>query len=60
MDTNDANAKPEQRRPADVHPVPGDDDKADKESPAPPQVQPAGARDESERPIVDPVTGVVL
>ena len=35
-------------------------ERADKESLAPPAVQPAGAKDESERPIVNPVTGVAI
>jgi hypothetical protein len=58
MSTTDTNATREQRRPKDVKPVPGKPDPADKESMAP-AVPPAGAR-ESERPIVDPVTGVTL
>ncbi|MDE1996938.1 MAG: hypothetical protein KGI75_30845 [Rhizobiaceae bacterium] len=60
MTTNDTNATPEQRRPRDVKPIPEKPGPADKESMAPPTVQPPGARDESERPIVDPVTGVAL
>ncbi|TCU31579.1 hypothetical protein [Rhizobium azibense] len=57
MSTNDTTR--EQRRPKDVKPVPEKPDPADKESIAP-TVPPAGTRDESERPIVDPVTGVSL
>ncbi len=59
MSTNDTNATREQRRPKDVKPLPGKPDPADKESMAP-AVPPVGARDERERPIVDPVTGVAL
>jgi hypothetical protein len=57
MDTNDQNASPEQRPPEDVSPRVNDAKFADEESMAPPTVQPAGAKDESERPIVNPVTG---
>lgn len=60
MGTNDTNATPEQRRPKDVKPIPAKRKNADKESLAPPTVQPSGAKDESERPIVDPVTGAAL
>ncbi|NNG70057.1 hypothetical protein HLI18_09010 [Rhizobium laguerreae] len=48
MSTNDQNVKPEQRRPKDVGVVPE----------KPPAVQPAGVRDKSERPVVNPITGV--
>jgi hypothetical protein len=57
MGTKDTNAKAEQRRPRDVGPIAEAPDRADKESSAPSTVQP-GARDESERAIVDPITGV--
>lgn len=57
MDTNDQNASPEQRRPKDVSPKVDDEKFADGESMAPPTFQPPGAKDESERPIVNPVTG---
>jgi hypothetical protein len=60
MSTNDANATPEQRRPLDVAPVPEKPERADKESLATPSLQPSGAKDESERPIVNPVTGVAM
>jgi hypothetical protein len=60
MGTNDTNAKAEQRRPKDVGPTAEAPNRADRGSIAPPTVQPAGAKDESERPIVDPVTGVAL
>ncbi len=60
MPTNDTNATPEQRRPRDVKPIPEKPEKADKGSLAPATVQPAGSKVESERPIVDPVTGVAL
>jgi hypothetical protein len=60
MSTNDANVTREQRRPLDVAPVPEKLERADKESLAAPSVQPSGAKDESERPIVNPVTGVAM
>ena len=60
MGTNDTNARPEQRRPKDVRPTAEALERKDRESLAAPTVQPPGARDESERPIVDPVTGVPL
>ncbi len=58
MGTKDTNAKAEQRRPRDVGPIAETPDRADRESIAPPTIQPPGVRDESERPIVDPITGV--
>ena len=58
MGTKDTNAKAEQRRPRDVGPIAEAPERADKQSVAPATVQPPGARDESERPIVDPITGV--
>jgi hypothetical protein len=60
MGTNDTNAKPEQRRPKDVGPIADAQEPKDRQSIAPPTVQPPDAKDESERPIVDPVTGVAL
>jgi hypothetical protein len=60
MGTNDTNATPEQRRPKDVKPLPGKPEGADKGSLAPTTVQPTGGRDESERPIVNPITGAAL
>ena len=60
MATHDTNATPEQRRPRDVKPVRKKPHIADKESLAPATVQPAGSEDESERPSIDPVTGVAL
>jgi hypothetical protein len=60
MGTNDSNVTPQQRRPNDVKRVPENPLNADKESLAPASVQPAGSKDESERPIVNPVTGVAL
>lgn len=57
MSTNDQKARPEQKRPKDVSPTTDDEKFADEESMAPPTFQPAGAKDESERPIVNPVTG---
>jgi len=57
MSTKDTNAKPEQAKPADVH-QPADRKKhQDEESIAPPAVQPPGAKDTSEKPTVNPVTG---
>ncbi|MBB3464912.1 hypothetical protein [Rhizobium sp. BK377] len=58
MGTKDTNAKAEQRRPRDDGPIAEAPERADKQSIAPATVQPPGARDESERPIVDPITGV--
>ncbi|CCM78138.1 hypothetical protein [Rhizobium mesoamericanum] len=58
MKTNDTNATPEQRPPKDVRSIAKKHEAADKESLAPPAVQPHGAKDESERPIVNPITGV--
>jgi hypothetical protein len=60
MGTNDTNATPEQRRPKDVRTIPEKPEPGDKESLAPPTVQRPGAKDESERPIVNPVTGGAL
>jgi hypothetical protein len=60
MGTNDTNVTPEQRRPKDVASIPEKPEPADKESLAPPTVQRPGAKDESERPIVNPVTGVAF
>jgi hypothetical protein len=60
MTANDQNVKPEQRRPKDVHSVPEKPEPADEESLATPTVQPAGEKDKSERPVVDPVTGAPL
>lgn len=60
MSTNDTNATPEQRRPADVHPTASNPEPADKESMAPTSVQPAGKKDESDPPVVNPVTGAAL
>ncbi|MDK1491750.1 hypothetical protein QN219_17050 [Sinorhizobium sp. 7-81] len=57
MGTKDTNAKPEQAKPKDVH-QPADRKKhPDEESIAPPTVQPPGAKDTSEKPRVNPVTG---
>jgi hypothetical protein len=58
MNTNDRNVKPEQRRPKDVATPASEDKAADQQSRAPPTVQPAGEKDESERPVVNPVSGV--
>jgi hypothetical protein len=60
MSTNDQNASPEQKRPKDVSPEANTDKFADEESIAPTVVQPAGSKDESERPIVNPVTGAAI
>jgi hypothetical protein len=60
MSTNDQNVKREQRRPKDVAKIPEKPEAADEESMATPMVQPAGVKDKSERPIVNPVTGVAI
>lgn len=60
MRTNDTNVTEAQRRPRDVKPVPEKQEKADRGSLAPAAVQPAGGKDESDRPVVDPVTGAPL
>lgn len=57
MPTDDSNATPEQKKPRDVHRPPGQPSHADEGSKAPPMIQPAGGKDESERPVVNPVTG---
>ncbi len=57
MSTDDSNATPEQKKPRDVHRPPGRSSHADEGSKAPPMIQPAGGKDESERPVVNPVTG---
>ncbi len=60
MSTDDTNATPEQKKPKDVHRPPGQPSHADEISRAPPMVQPVGRKDESERPVVNPVTGGAL
>jgi len=60
MATDDSNVTPEQKKPQDVHRPPGQPSHADGQSKAPPLVQPAGGKDESERPVVNPVTGGAL
>lgn len=60
MSANDQNVTPEQRAPKDVHRIPENPEPGDDESVATPTVQPSGAKDKSERPIVNPVTGGVL
>ncbi|WP_438750784.1 hypothetical protein [Pararhizobium sp. O133] len=60
MVTDDTNATPEQKKPKDVHRAPGQPSHADEKSKAPPMVQPIGQKDESERPVVNPVTGGAL
>lgn len=60
MSTDDTNATPEQKKPKDVHRPPGQTSNADERSKAPPMVQPMGRKDESERPVVNPVTGGAL
>ncbi|WP_164830318.1 hypothetical protein [Sinorhizobium medicae] len=58
MSTKDTNATPEQAKPADVR-QPADRKKhRDEESPS--TVQPPGAKDRSEKPEVNPVTGGAL
>jgi hypothetical protein len=57
MSVKDINAKTEQPKPADVR-QPADRKKhADEGSIAPPTVQPPGAKDTSEKPEVNPITG---
>lgn len=51
---------PEQKKPHDVHRPPGEASHADETSKATPLVQPAGGKDEKERPVVNPVTGGAL
>jgi len=60
MSMNDENVKPEQRRPCDVGPIAEKPEPADAESMATPGVQPGGAKDKSERPVVNPVSGVAF
>lgn len=60
MSTNDQNVKPEQTRPRDVGAVPEKPEPADGESMATPAVQPGGVKDKSERPVVNPVSGVAF
>ncbi|KQS88063.1 MULTISPECIES: hypothetical protein [unclassified Rhizobium] len=60
MSTDDTNVTPEQKKPKDVHRPPGQLSHADEKSKAPPMVQPIGGKDESERPVVNPVTGGAL
>ncbi len=57
MTSNDTNATPEQRKPQDVSPRDDFENRSDRQSMASPAVQPADEPDESERPVVDPVTG---
>jgi hypothetical protein len=57
MAIKDTNAKPEQANPADVHQPAERKKHQDEESIAPPTVQPAGAKETSEKPEVNPVTG---
>lgn len=60
MPTVDSYVTPEQKKPRDVHKPPGQPSHADEKSKAPPAVQPAGAKDNSEKPVVNPVTGGAL
>lgn len=57
MATKSTNAGPEQASPKDVHPPADRRKDADKRSIAPPVVQPPHAKDSSEKPEVNPVTG---
>lgn len=57
MATKDTNAKPEQGKPKDVHQPEARKKHSDEESIAPPMVQPPGAKEASEKPEVNPVTG---
>ncbi|MFK0276256.1 hypothetical protein ACIQUG_21465 [Ensifer sp. NPDC090286] len=58
MTAKDTNATPEQAKPKDIHQPANRSKHLDEESVAPPTVQPAGAKDTSEKPAVNPVTGV--
>lgn len=58
MATKDTNR--EQARPKDTHPPADRRKNADEESIAPPVVQPPHAKDSSEKPEVNPVTGTPL
>ncbi|AEG03307.1 hypothetical protein HR059_02535 [Sinorhizobium meliloti WSM1022] len=60
MSTKDTNATPEQSEPADVRQPANRKKHRDEESIAPPAVQPPGAKDTSEKPEVNPVTGGAL
>ena len=57
MAIKNTNAEPEQKNPKDVHPPADRQRDSDKNSIAPPVVQPPGAKDTSEKPKVNPVTG---
>jgi hypothetical protein len=57
MSTKDTNATPEQSGPADVRQPTNRKKHRDEESIAPPTAQPPGAKDTSEKPEVNPVTG---
>jgi hypothetical protein len=57
MATKDTNAKPEQGKPKDVHQPAARKKHPDEESVATPTVQPPAAKDTSEKPEVNPVTG---
>ncbi|ASY68784.1 hypothetical protein [Sinorhizobium fredii] len=57
MAIKNTNAEPEQKNPQDVHPPAERQRHVDKDSIAPPLVQPPGAKDSSEKPKVNPVTG---
>ncbi|ASY56369.1 hypothetical protein [Sinorhizobium sp. CCBAU 05631] len=57
MATKDTNAKSEQRKPKDVHQPANRKKHPDEQSIAPPTFQPPGAKDTSEKPEVNPVTG---
>jgi hypothetical protein len=60
MTNNDSNAVPEQHIPQDVTERADAQRWPDRQSLAPAAVQPPHSRDESERPVVDPVTGGVI
>ncbi|TDK39106.1 hypothetical protein E2F50_02940 [Rhizobium deserti] len=60
MSNNDSNADPEQRIPPDVTERADEQKRSDRQSLAPAAVQPSQTKDESERPVVDPVTGGVI
>ncbi|WEJ37717.1 hypothetical protein [Sinorhizobium prairiense] len=60
MSTKDTNATPEQSEPADIRQPANRKKHRDEELIAPPTVQPPGAKDTSEKPEVNPVTGGAL
>ncbi len=60
MDKDTHDRSSEQARPSDIHPEPGEPASKTEPPVAPPFAMPAGAEDEAERPVVNPVTGGAL